>query len=327
MNLSLPARAILGVIQFDAQASVKEISARTKLSAPVVQYQLRKLLDSGVIRRGSIINHFLLGLQQWQTYVALNPMAYKRRTALNSFFKKSPQVYWLAELGGDYHYGMSVTVQAPYELTQFYSDVSARFGSPFGSKNISHVLSYTAFRKKYISPAQRITAHDAVTVTSESPSVAIDALDRKILGVLSDPSMISNPQMARKVGIPRSTFEYRLKSLEEHRVIERHVYYINSRLFGYLTFRFLLTVRGIPAESKRKISTFALEDPNVVFLVECLGSSDFEIVVEVPDAFQTTAVMERLHLACGDLLEKVQVLPIFQQSTSAAYLTHSGVVS
>jgi DNA-binding Lrp family transcriptional regulator len=318
MTLSPATAAVLAAVQFNNADSIKTIAGRAGLAPHVVQYQLRRLLEVGVIRSGSVINHFALGLRQWQAYAALEPVKFSKRAALGAFLRKAPEVYWIGEVGGDYQYGMSVTVPAARALTDFFARLGARFGSPFGEKSLSEVLSYTMYRKKYLAP--QLKSSDAITVSAPAAHIAVDKADLAILGLLSDSTLGSHPQIARRLGLPRSTFEYRLKALEAKGVIARHVYYINARRLGFLTYRIVIVLRGIPSEAGKLMRDFAARDPNIVFLVESLGHADYELVAEVARAEDITAVLERLHEACGGIIDRVRVMPVFDQSTSSSFL-------
>lgn len=311
---------LLAAVQLDAEQPVARLAKRCKLPTHVVHYHLRKLHEQGIIRRGAIVNHFRCGLQQWQIYLSLSPRAFKQRASLFAQLRRDSHVYWLAELGGDFHCGLSVTVASPDELPRFLSKLGEKFGARFTRKSFSQVLSYTVFPKKYLFAQYSTLAGQSITVDASAAPMTVDTTDRAILGVLADAEVSSSPLMAKKLGIPRSTFEYRLKKMKESRLVERQVYYINARLLGFLTFRIVISLRGYDEKAKEAIRGFAKRDPNIVFLVECVGSSDFELVAEVSASLDVNRVLERLYIECGEDFEDIKVLPVFEQSTSTAYL-------
>lgn len=318
MKIERQTGRILAAAQLDAAAPVREIAERAGVPQHVAQYQLRRLSESGVLRYGAVINHYRLGLQQWQIYLALDAAAYRRRGALLQFLQQSGLVYWVAELGGEYQIAFSVTAPAAQELSRFLSQIATQFKSPFAAKRLSQVLGYSLFAKKYLTSGR--SQELEVSVRAEGRPAEVDRTDHNILAALAGGSGHSNLEIAKALGIPRTTLEYRLRRLQSNGVITARVFYINSRMLGYQTFRLLVKLRGMPAEGYDRLHRFALRDPNITFMVQCLGEIDFELVAEVAEAQEVAAVIERLHLSCGELTDKVEVLPVFHQTTSAAYM-------
>lgn len=70
---------------------------------------------------------------------------------------------------------------------------------------------------------------------------SIDELDLKILKILQDDCRISLEQIAKMVGVPKSTIYYRIKRLEEEGIIEGYYAKINFAKLGkdYLTITFV----------------------------------------------------------------------------------------
>lgn len=72
-------------------------------------------------------------------------------------------------------------------------------------------------------------------------SKSIDELDLKILKILQEDCRISLEQIAKKLGVPKSTIYYRIKRLEEERIIDGYYAKINFAKLGkdYITITFV----------------------------------------------------------------------------------------
>lgn len=70
---------------------------------------------------------------------------------------------------------------------------------------------------------------------------SVDELDLKILKILQDDCRISLEQIAKTLGVPKSTIYYRIKRLEEEGIIEGYYAKINFAKLGkdYLTITFV----------------------------------------------------------------------------------------
>ena len=77
-------------------------------------------------------------------------------------------------------------------------------------------------------------------------------------------------------------------------------------------FRLLAYARGVSAELREHLYAFASSHRAITYYIECLGSWDFELGVEVERAEQTTAVVEQIYRNFGPELAALKILPLFQ---------------
>jgi Lrp/AsnC family leucine-responsive transcriptional regulator len=77
-----------------------------------------------------------------------------------------------------------------------------------------------------------INSHDLVPFNEFIPMPALDAIDRKILGLLQTDSRMTMQELADRVGLSVSPCHRRVKLLEERGVISRYIATVDQKSLG-----------------------------------------------------------------------------------------------
>ncbi|BDZ55730.1 Lrp/AsnC family transcriptional regulator [Agromyces marinus] len=120
---------------------------------------------------------------------------------------------------------------------------------------------------------------------SEPARIALDEIDRQLIGLLHENARIPNVDLARRVGVSPSTCLARVRSLRERGIITRYTAEINHAALGY-SLQALVSVRIRPGARHlmEQISDDLRREPEVAQLFFLGGSEDFLIHVRVRDS-------------------------------------------
>jgi len=83
--------------------------------------------------------------------------------------------------------------------------------------------------------------------------VNLDLKDRKILYQLDLNCRQSNSQIGKKVGLSKQVVDYRIKRMDEDRIITGYWTNIDSYRFGYQVFRYLINLQNTTSIIKDEI--------------------------------------------------------------------------
>lgn len=317
----LPAegRVVLAA-QLNTQLSVRELARRAKVKPHVAQYALRKLLDGGILRRGVLVNLAPLGLEQWVAYLSFTGGAAGAKQRLFNWLEKDRSVGWWAELGGEFQVAVAFFVARAGEVSVFLRALRAAHGGAFQKKAISRVLSFSALPKSYLATDAKLVREAVSVGEHDDELLAIDTQDWEILGKLLHPEAGSRPALARLLGIPRTTVEYRIQKLERIGVLVREIYYVSAQKLGAQLFRILVTLRGLAEQTESRILAFAKGEPEVVSVTRSLGGWDFEFGIEVFEARRAADLLDRFSEMLGAEAAHSALMPVFAQGTSRNFL-------
>lgn len=318
-KLSERDRAILVTTQFDAFQSAVTVAKRLKVKSHAVHYSLNSLREKGIIRPVALINPFALGLQQFGVFFSLAPHSQDSPQRVLTELAAHPAVAWLAELGGRYQYGFTYCCRSIFDFSNFLEQLATRFGDIFFEKTILTNLSFTLFRKRYLSNTK--PENDCLIQGGKAEGrESLDEIDMAVLKAYASDGVRSQQHTARALGIPRSTVQYRVQKLESSGIIQNYIHLISARKLGYEVYRLLVHARGFSQQLKDSLFEFARNEDSVVNFIHCIGDWDFEMTVEVAQSSEITALIQRLNRTHGTHIHRTEILTIFKQSQSVQYL-------
>ena len=127
----------------------------------------------------------------------------------------------------------------------------------------------------------------------------IDALDRKILGIVQQDAGQSQTDIGRRLGVPVSTINERLKRLHKSGIIRKTVSLVDPDLVGKGTTAFIF-VQLQPTEDRSGFFDGINGDPDIVECHHVTGGWNYLLKVRVPTAKAVNRILnERLGAASG----------------------------
>ena len=258
------------------------------------------------------------GYTEFQVYFSVTEGKKTKGLHLYDILRSSAKVIWVGEVGGDYQHGMTLCARDFRDVGTYLENLAGKLDLSFQKKSISTVVSFTQFQKKYLFAG--IKEPGAISISYTETRDDIDQTDIAILQALYDTGCGTQLDVARALKLPRSTVQYRLEKLEEQQVIEGYVYFTSAAALGMQTYKFLVYLRGFLPGVRDRLYEFCLKHKNVVNLIECLGNWDFEIGVEVERQQDTTEVARELYAEFSELIQDIQILPVFRQASASKFL-------
>jgi DNA-binding Lrp family transcriptional regulator len=140
--------------------------------------------------------------------------------------------------------------------------------------------------------------------------VSYDEVDHNVLCALTQHSYGSYRELARLMGMPQTTLDYRLKRLRQSGVVVGLYHEIQPALIGMQSFLLLVSIKGISSEFRGEFLVFCESHPNIIVTVHSIGSWDFEVVV---------AISQAIHDRFSGSLNWLKILPLFSYLKVAEY--------
>lgn len=281
LKLTARERDVFALLEFDLESDAAVIAKNLRTPAATVNYTLRKLVDRGIIRPRCFINSFKLGLHDVGFFFSLSEQSQASRQKLIRRFKEDPAVAYFGSVLGDYQYVAVILCRGLSEFSAIVARLTGDQGEIVSDKSIIPRLSVKRFARKYINPrlaSKAILAHE-----SDGPRYEFDQTDEKLIMTLGNNPYQSLRALAREAGLPLATVDRRVKQLRASGVIQGFFYDLNVAKLGIQSFRLLVRVHGLSCAVHQKVIELCRKHPLVVYLIEVLGSWDFEIGIETSD--------------------------------------------
>jgi Lrp/AsnC family leucine-responsive transcriptional regulator len=122
----------------------------------------------------------------------------------------------------------------------------------------------------------------------------LDLKDRKILYELDKNCRLSCPQIAKKVGLSSEVVNYRIKRLEEEKIITQYQACLNLSKMGLTQFKILLSFQHIKSSEINRIIDEMKKDKKVLWIVSCQGDWDLSVAGEVKSLSEIESFKNRI---------------------------------
>lgn len=307
MRLSDKERRLCGAIELRGMSSVAELAGLTKLRTHTVSYLVKKLEDRRIIGSPTpTINTYPLGICHFGFFIKLQSATSQRRKQFVQEIKRNDAVVWGMETGGSYHYAITIAARDPIEASRIFGDIKGRV-TPFATVSAVTRLSVDTYGRKYISELNKGSVVQSYGGLLGSET--LDQQDKAILHAFVKPEIDNLAQIAKETQIPLSTVVRRVKRLEEHNIITGYYRGLNPIALGMQTYN--ISVRNLNAKNgDTRLRNFARAHPNIVHLVQCLGSWEYELVVECENPSIVSSLVDEMSEVVGEGID-TEILPVF----------------
>jgi DNA-binding Lrp family transcriptional regulator len=327
MKVSEREMQVAAIAQFRRDETVSSLARRAGMRSHNFLYALRRLQAAGVLRPWVFINPFKIGYEEIELLFTIGSGAQRQRTQFQNFLQTHPQVIWYGSLGGDYQYGVRIIADGPMDCQKFLEEIDLRFHSLVARKSLVHILSFTSLPKRYLNRGKRVQSAPGIEIKPDSKRAELDSLDYKILQALLASPLASEREVARVTGYARATVAAHLAKLRREGVLLGSVFLIGARSLGYHAYRMLIYGRGVRQDLTKKISQFVEAENSVVNVTHCLGEWDFELSIEVQDPMESAEKVSALYDHCGASVERIELLPVFEQGVSHRFLAGKSMLT
>ena len=318
MKLSDQESRILYHAEMRARASLSEIAKLAGCRETTARYHLQRLKERGVLlSQRAYINFFRLRCTNYAIYFSLRAEDPKKRADVLSALSAAPQIWWLAEVGGDYQFAASITATDVSEVSLFLDGLTERFGNVFFEKTISIRTSQHMFSRKYIAPKK--SPINAFHLGVEGGPLKLDETDYRVLEAIAFNDTDSRVKLSERVEIPFSTFERRLKRLEQVGIVVGYFYRMDVSKLGIQQFRLLITTGTMYPKLRSELEGYAFDHTNIRKFIGCLGSWDCEMEVNVHDISVVSSITSQLYHRFQSDIKSIKVIPLIRQMSAAPF--------
>ncbi len=130
----------------------------------------------------------------------------------------------------------------------------------------------------------------------------LDIKDRKILYQLYLNCRQSNTQIGKKVGLSKQVVDYRIKRMEEERIITGYQTVMNSFKLGYDIYRYYITFQNANQNIKKEIIDFLIQYEDIFNVYSASGLYDLGIVIWVKNLRKFQLFWEEFNDTYGDFI-------------------------
>jgi len=291
VKLDLKDRKILYQLDVNSRQSNAEIAKKVGLSKDVVGYRIKKLEENGLIKGYyALIDFSRLGYFSVRVYLKLYDASPDKEKEIVDFLIKNKKVFYVAVIEGSYDIDIGTLVKDIYEFEDFWLDFKKEFKQYMGEEKISIFTKAHHFHRAYI--LDKKIDESEVQFFGGKKIVKYDEIDFEILKIIAINARVPIMEISAKAKIPPTTIAHRIKQLENNKIIQGYRFIFNFQKFGYEYYKIDLTLKDITRFEE--LVNFAHKNPNIIYIDQTIGGSDFEFDLEVKNKEEFLKIIENL---------------------------------
>lgn len=317
IRLSSTEYHVMSAIQFDGRLSVPEVARMINSKESAVRYAIDSLRAKQIVYFAPLIDLSLLGFTYYTVAVALASQESSKMEKVRAFIATSQHVVFAREVGGAFQFAITFVARSAHGVNAFCRELEKASGLNVKEKQLAIHLGMAVYRADYL--FSKVYGGRECRWGEVEALEQIDQIDHLLLSGISAPNFSSLRDLARNSGVPVSTLEYRLKRLEQKRIV---VCYRNIiRAFKLGVHRFWITIQTSEASDAmtKKFFSFCADNPYLRYAAKSIGAWDFELGFDAPTASFGLEIRQQLSDAFTDKILSLTTSNIFHTSRIANY--------
>jgi DNA-binding Lrp family transcriptional regulator len=308
IKLDLKDKKILFELDFHARESNSAIAKKVRLSKQGVDYKIRNLVKKGVIKSFSpVINGNQLGYFYCRIFIKFQNLTKDKEQEIIAYFMKNAQCKWMLKAEGTYDLMFATWTKSLREFKDISEGFVEKYGMYIKQKDESLGVKLTHFQARYLLGKQD---SEEYYFQEAEKATEIDQTDKQILRLVSEDARMPLVEIAKRTGVSAKVVSYRLKRLQDEKVILGYRPNIDNDLIGFSYYKILFYLTNITQEKLAALKNFLKIQAEVMYIVEEVGISDIDIEIMLPKGRSVYEFVDRIRFEFPTLIRDYEAFSI-----------------
>ncbi|HLC93298.1 MAG TPA: winged helix-turn-helix transcriptional regulator [archaeon] len=313
-ELDLKDKRLLLELDLNAKASLKELSKKVKLSKEAVLYRTKRLESNGVITGyNTVVNFSRLGYTGFGVFCRFEGISAKQKDEIIRKLKEFPQVYWIGLCGGRFDLSFGLMCRTIVEFNRLYYDFKNEYSESLSETAIAIRSELRQHTRNYLLADEKTRAEPSFFFGQEPAIEQIDSMDSEILSAISTNARMPISEISSVLAKPAATISFRIKRLEERGIIQTYDTVVKVQQYGIQSYRLLLSLNKMDSALRKRLFSYAQENPRIWLAAETVGNWNFELVLEVESHVEFEKELSELKNLFGGAISGLEVLIMFDE--------------
>jgi len=301
-------KKIICELDLNCRIPLSQLAKKLKTSRNVITYRIKNLEENGMISKYiCAINLGVLGYKTYKIYFKIQNQSQDfEKKFIKSIADDKKSISFLKNEGA-FDYSVSVAVKSIKELDEFLTELNTKFKSMIKDYFVSIVVYSKVFRFHKLLLNEKELTPKIEKYSGEEKRIEIDDKDRKVINELSQNSNLSLVALAKRTGLSIDVIKYRLKYLNENKII----YYramLNFDKLGYYHYVMLLKLRMTTREDEERLVEWCAEKNNVLYCMKRIGYFDFEVHTAIKDIGELNSFISGFKTEFGTIINSYETI-------------------
>lgn len=292
-TLDLIDRKILYELDINSRIPITQLAKKIRQSRETTTYRINNLTKKGIIRKFvTMINPAKLGYSIYKMYFKFQNITREKEQEAIKWLINNKYIYWVAVAKGRWDLNITIFAKDIHMFEEIMSDFITKYGQYISEQEFNTTLKVGIMSKDWI--IQNHKTYSKISyVGEEITNSDIDQKDVEILRIIANNARMPAIDIAKKINSTQKIVLYRLKQLENKRIILGYTASLNLEVLDMQFFKATISFNVLQEKTKQKIIEYCRNDPNINFLIFCVGALPVELEIIVHNNNQFYDVMDR----------------------------------
>ncbi len=305
-------RELLYLLDTNCRQSNQELGRKLRMSKQTVLYRIQRLIREGYITRfASVIDTYKLGLYKIKLYLSFHDADRGKIAEITSYLIKHKKTEWVATCSGRWDVIAGFIVKTPYEFNEALSDFEDLYSPFIAKREITISLGVPHWRKEYLLDNRQ--PFSWVQQGGALGNRKIDKTDESIIKLVVNNARMPIVRMAKHLGLTTRIVDYRMRLLRKEGVIVMHRIFLNLPKLGFIFAKAIIKFKNLTKQRYGEFFNACSDQPNLTYLINCIGSWDVELDFEVPDFNTFHRIMLDLRDRFADIIASYDFVMVMKE--------------
>lgn len=293
---------LIAELDRNARQSISSIARTLREGRDRVEYRLQRLTDEGLITGYSVwVDIAALGYSPYKIYLRLQNNPSKE---LQNYLNSQKNVFWTAQCDGNWDFAIALATKSVHDFNSFYLTLLSKFSIATLDFRAIPLVNFLFYSRAYF----RKGSDSAEYPWGIPNTLTIDAADKAIIAALSRNARASATEIAEEVDLTPNIVSYRIKKLEEQRIITAYRTSFDLTQLGMLSIKCQLYLRSYDLGLRRRLLTFCKKHPHIIGYIEQISDCNIELEFEVSGYDQYHEIIDEIRQHCPKLIRNFYTL-------------------
>ena len=301
-------RKILYHLDRNSRESLTSLAKKLKTSKEVIHYRINGLLKKEYLKKFyTIINMAKLGFVAYKIYFQFQNLNAEKEKEILRYFKSHERIFWVATCSGKWDMMLGTWAKNIIDFNDNVLDkILSKYGQYVLSKSITITKHNYQWNRKWFLEHKLKGNSISSEVGGEPLRLEVDEVDEEILKILANNARLPIIEIAKKAQVSPTVAKYRIQQLTKKGILCSFRITPNLRKMGYGFFKSFVYLQNCNSKEKNKLISYCKEHPNVLNVVTCVGSWDFEIELEVEDFEKFHSIMKVMKVNFSNIIKNYE---------------------
>jgi DNA-binding Lrp family transcriptional regulator len=294
---------LLDILSEGSRNALSRASKELRLHKNSILYRIKRLKKLGVIRNFSFIPGYgALGKDTFYLFLRIRE-GKENRERIHSYLKGLPLAIGVFRLSGKWNYEIELACDNMHHFNNEIAKITDYLGEAV--LDYMTVFLYDPYK---VESSINFEKDYAGEVFGGKGKAEMDALDRKILGLLSSDSSLSYGEIAKKTDSTPDSVYYRIKKMGESGAIRKFVPIVDLGKAGFQYYAILLKLSSVSNEKLDSLGVYLTANRNINFAFRTAGQLGVMFFVAYRTNAELDAFLSDLQGRFGDAIREQDVL-------------------